>query len=125
MTRRGGSVAGDVTRRGPRLAPISRCSTVRARSITATSRLRSPCGRFCAASARFISGDLPGNTTADAILRALRKAGASGMARTEISKVFGFNRRSGILRRRWSCWSRPGKRGASRLTGTPRQRAGA
>ena len=33
------------------------------------------------ASARFIFGDLLGNTTADAILRALRKAGASGQTR--------------------------------------------
>ena len=33
---------------------------------------------YCAASARFIFGDLLGNTTADAILRALRKVAPSG-----------------------------------------------
>ena len=68
--------------------------------------------KYCAASARFIFGDLLGNTTADAILRALRKAGASGMTRTEIHSVFGGNRRSGDISRRWNCCSRAGKRGS-------------
>ena len=35
--------------------------------------------KYCEASARYIFGDLLGNTTADAILRALRQVGASGM----------------------------------------------
>ena len=54
---------------------------------------------FCAASARFIYGDLLGNTTADAILRALRKAGGERPDRTEINALFGHNRRSGDIAR--------------------------
>ena len=50
---------------------------------------------YCAASARYIFGDLLGDTIADAILRALRTAGGSGMARTDISNlVFHRNRSS-------------------------------
>ena len=52
---------------------------------------------YCEASARFIFGDLLGNTIADAILRALRTAGANGMSRTDISDVFGHNRDSGKI----------------------------
>ena len=40
---------------------------------------------FCEASTRFIFGDVTGDTIADAILRALRSAGATGMTRTEIN----------------------------------------
>jgi len=54
---------------------------------------------YCKASARFIFGDLLGNTVADAILRALRTAGAKGLSRTEISDVFGHNRDSGGISR--------------------------
>jgi hypothetical protein len=52
---------------------------------------------FCAASARHIFGDLLGNTTADAILAALRRRAPGGMTRTEISNVFDHNRRSGDI----------------------------
>ena len=52
---------------------------------------------YCKASARYIFGDLLGNTAADAILRALRTAGANGMSRTDISDVFGHNRDSGKI----------------------------
>ena len=69
---------------------------------------------YCKASARFIFGDLLGNTTADAILRALRTAGANGMSRTDISDLFGHNRDSGKITRRWSCCSHPGRRGLRR-----------
>ena len=54
---------------------------------------------FCAASARFVFGDLLGNTTADAILRALRKVAPNGQTRTEINALFGHNRRSGDIAR--------------------------
>jgi len=53
--------------------------------------------KYCEASARYIFGDLLGNTTADAILRALRQVGASGMSRTAINDLFGRNRSSGNL----------------------------
>ena len=52
---------------------------------------------YCRASARFIFGDLLGNTTADAILRALRTAGANGMSRTEISNLFSHHRDGGKI----------------------------
>ena len=54
---------------------------------------------YCKASARFVFGDLLGNTAADTILASLRKAAPAGMTRTEISDVFGFNRASGDIAR--------------------------
>ena len=58
---------------------------------------------FCEASTRFIFGDVIGDTTADAILRALRSAGATGMTRTEMYTLFGTIAAAGISARRWSC----------------------
>ena len=52
---------------------------------------------FCDASTRFIFGDVTGDTTADAILRALRSAGATGKTRTELHALFGNNRRGGDI----------------------------
>jgi hypothetical protein len=46
---------------------------------------------FCAASTRYIFGDLVGDPIADTILRALRSAGAAGLSRTEIISLFGRN----------------------------------
>jgi hypothetical protein len=43
---------------------------------------------YCDASARYIFGDLLGDTLADEILRALRNAGANGMTRREIRDHF-------------------------------------
>ena len=54
---------------------------------------------FCDASTRFIFGDVTGDTIADAILRALRSAGATGKTRTEIYTLFNSNRRSGDIGR--------------------------
>ena len=54
---------------------------------------------FCDASTRFIFGDVTGDTIADAILRALRSAGAAGKTRTEIYTLFSSNRRSGDIGR--------------------------
>jgi hypothetical protein len=54
---------------------------------------------FCDASTRFIFGDVTGDTIADAILRALRSAGAAGKTRTEIYMLFSSNRRSGDIGR--------------------------
>ena len=77
---------------------------------------------YCEASTRFIFGDLLGNTVADAILRALRRAGANGMTRTDISDVFGHNRHSGKIaqalellltsgKARFETTATPGRRG--------------
>jgi hypothetical protein len=52
---------------------------------------------FCDASTRFIFGDVTGDTMADAILRALRSAGATGKTRTELHALFGNNRRGGEI----------------------------
>ena len=49
---------------------------------------------FCEASTRYIFGDVTGDTVADAILRALRSAGAAGRTRTELYGLFQHNRRS-------------------------------
>lgn len=49
---------------------------------------------FCDASTRFIFGDVTGDTIADAILRALRGAGATGKTRTKIYTLFNSNRRA-------------------------------
>jgi hypothetical protein len=46
---------------------------------------------YCEISARWIFGDALGDPVADEILRALRKAGADGMTRTEIRDHFGRN----------------------------------
>ena len=54
---------------------------------------------FCDASTRFIFGDVTGDTMADAILRALRSAGATGKTRTELYALFSNNRRSGDIGR--------------------------
>lgn len=47
---------------------------------------------YCDSSARYIFGDLLGNTVADEILRALRIAGANGMTRRDIRDLFQRNR---------------------------------
>jgi hypothetical protein len=47
--------------------------------------------RYCAASARTIFGDIIGDPNADAILSALRAAGADGLSRTDLSNLFGRN----------------------------------
>jgi hypothetical protein len=44
---------------------------------------------YCEASAAHIFGDSLGDPVADDILRALKQAGAEGMARTAISNLFG------------------------------------
>ena len=54
---------------------------------------------YCEASTRYIFGDVTGDTVADAILRALRSAGATGKTRTELYALFGSNRRSGDIGR--------------------------
>lgn len=53
---------------------------------------------YCEASARFIFGEALGDPTADTILRALRQA-ANGLTRTEISDLFGRNRRASDISR--------------------------
>ena len=53
---------------------------------------------YCEASARFIFGDTLGDPTADTILRALRQA-TNGLTRTEISDLFGRNRRASDISR--------------------------
>jgi hypothetical protein len=47
---------------------------------------------YCNDSARYIFGDLLGNTVADEILRALRAAGTNGMTRREMRDLFQRNR---------------------------------
>jgi hypothetical protein len=47
---------------------------------------------YCESSAKRIFGDLVGDPVADDILRALRKAGPNGMARTELHNLFGRHR---------------------------------
>ena len=54
---------------------------------------------FCADSARYIFGDLLGDTVADAILRALRTAGPDGLTRNDIRELFSNNRSSGDIGR--------------------------
>jgi hypothetical protein len=49
---------------------------------------------YCDASARYIFGDMIGDPVMDEILRALRAAGDAGMSRTQISDLFGRNKRS-------------------------------
>ena len=73
---------------------------------------------FCEASARFIFGDLLGNTTADAILRALRKVAPNGKTRTEINALFGHNRRSGDIGQALELLITAGKARCSRHQGT-------
>lgn len=46
---------------------------------------------YCAASARYIFGDIIGDPNADTILRALRNAGAAGLSRTDLFNLFGRN----------------------------------
>jgi hypothetical protein len=80
--------------------------------------------KYCEASARFIFGDLLGNTTADAILRALRKAAASGKTRAEINDLFGGHRRSGDLQKALELLITSGKARAVRTQpahGRPRE----
>ena len=76
---------------------------------------------YCEASARYIFGDLLGNTTADAILRALRRRAPSGMTRTEISDVFGRNRSSGDISQALELLLTSGK---ARFVTTPSGRRG-
>ena len=47
--------------------------------------------KYCHASARYIFGDLIGDSLADAILSALRQPGCEGLTRTQISEIFGRN----------------------------------
>ena len=75
---------------------------------------------YCAASARFIFGDMLGNKTADAILAALRRA-PGGMTRTEISNVFDRNRRSGDIAQALELLLTSGK---ARFVTTPSGRRG-
>jgi hypothetical protein len=49
---------------------------------------------YAEASARYIFGDATGDPEADQILAALRGAGKSGMTRTQISHVFGRNKKA-------------------------------
>ena len=58
---------------------------------------------FCEASTRYIFGDVTGDTVADAILRALRSAGAAGRTRTELHGLFRTIAAAAILVRRWNC----------------------
>ena len=71
---------------------------------------------FCNASARLIFGDVTGDTIADAILRALRSAGATGKTRTEIYTLFNSNRRSGDIGRALELLM---QRGKARTVTTP------
>ena len=71
---------------------------------------------FCNASARLIFGDVTGDTIADAILRALRSAGATGKTRTEIYTLFNGNRRSGDIGRALELLM---QRGKARTVTTP------
>jgi hypothetical protein len=64
---------------------------------------------FCNASTRFIFGDVTGDTVADAILRALRSAGAAGKTRTEIYMLFNGNRRSADIGRALELLTQRGK----------------
>jgi hypothetical protein len=52
---------------------------------------------YCDASSRYIFGDMIGDPVMDEILRALRAAGERGMSRTQISELFGRNKRSDQL----------------------------
>jgi hypothetical protein len=47
--------------------------------------------QYCAASARFIFGDLLGEPVADSILRALRQVAPAGLTRTDIYNLFSCN----------------------------------
>jgi hypothetical protein len=47
--------------------------------------------RFCKASARYIFGEMTGDAVGDVILRALRYAGADGLAKKDIINLFGRN----------------------------------
>ena len=53
--------------------------------------------RFCEASARHIFGDTVGDPAADTILRALKGAGANGLSRTDVYKLFGCNLAAGKI----------------------------
>lgn len=55
--------------------------------------------RYCFESASYIFGQSLGDPTADEILRALRAAGADGLTRSDISKLFGRNRSSNDIGR--------------------------
>jgi hypothetical protein len=46
---------------------------------------------YCAASARFIFGDLLGEPVADSILRALRQVAPNGLTKTDIYNLFSRN----------------------------------
>jgi hypothetical protein len=54
---------------------------------------------YCAASAKFIFGDALGDPVADQALVMLRRAGAEGMTKTEISAAFGRHKPAGDLSR--------------------------
>jgi len=53
--------------------------------------------RYCFDSARYIFGDSTGDGHADAILGELRRAGAAGLTRTDISKLFGNNKPASLI----------------------------
>jgi hypothetical protein len=48
--------------------------------------------QYCVDSAMYIWGDLTGDQTADALLEALRRCGATGMSRTQIRDAFNRNK---------------------------------
>jgi hypothetical protein len=52
---------------------------------------------YCERSAMHIFGDMTGNVLADEILLALRRAGADGLTRTQISNLFSHHRSSGQM----------------------------
>jgi hypothetical protein len=74
---------------------------------------------YCEASARYIFGDLFGERTADAILRALRAAGAAGMTQTDIRDLFQRHAQSSDINRALSLLLANGK---VRFTTTPAKR---
>ena len=74
---------------------------------------------YCEASARYIFGDLFGDRTADAILRALRAAGTAGMTQTDIRDLFQRNAQSGDINRALALLLTNGK---ARFTTTPAKR---
>jgi hypothetical protein len=53
--------------------------------------------RYCESSAKYIFGDALGDSLADEICQALRRAGPDGMTRTDISQLFWGNQSSGKI----------------------------
>ena len=71
---------------------------------------------FSAESARYIFGDLTGDTQADTILRGLRQAGTGGLSRSAINALFHHNRSSSEIVRALNLLLRTGK---ARFTSSP------